>query len=645
MEHILFFPEPYPDEDFRSMVYRYHVRSGNVELNTTRKELFDLKSYKLGLFPRNLSYFLNQIPDAYHVTIEEILSHTWFPLFRPFFSKERISQVYDDIMNRTSNSSNYVSRVATQRNIPVLSKEIKYCPLCMKEDYKNYGESFVHLKHQLAFIDFCPKHQIILIDKCPQCGKYFSNQNNGVLKTKTCCNNIKYETVENSRITEFKIRFLNELNYLKEYGSTISSDDLYMKMIIHLGNNGYILIKGSIDRKRLLADVFKKYQDDCPDLIKAIKETLYTKGNIQYFLNQEKMTKFLIIYVLLIIFLAGSVEEFLNSKESYSIPLPFGAGPWPCHNDLCPSHLIVMPITKCERIYIRNGFKGRFICPVCGFEYEQKWIQGETESISNNKYIVKKRGYLWNEKVIELHNSRYKVDEIATILRSYKSNVQSVLKNYKKLTANTNIMVTTTKIDNAAEAILLGQSEVAATKTTIDEVRRNYRAKIKDLKKIRKNLNRTVAFRLAQKECKWLLRNDYEWLNHVLPTFSLDYLRMDINLQEKVRNVAKILYASNPPNRIRMYTILNRLDSKDKNFILSHKDKLPKTIAEVDLHIETIDDYQVRHVPVLVSQFKSIGRKEKVSLDSIITVRKSYQHCSEETKKRIEEVLEKLQND
>lgn len=645
MKHLIYFPEPYPDEDFRSIIYRYHIRSGNVEFKDTKKELFDVCSYKLGLFPRNLSKLLNKIPYEWNLTKENFLSHTWFPLFEPFLEKNRLAIINNDIMFGKSGISNFVGRVATQRNIPVLSKEIKYCPMCMEEDYKKYGESYVHLKHQLAFLDFCSDHYIKLTNKCSHCGTYFSNQGLGELSIKPCCTKVKYEKVTRSRITDFSIRLLTECAYIKERKSMMNADFIYSKLMVVLGNNGYINIKGKVYRRKLVEDLMKKYQKDCPDLIDIIKYKMPIERISSYFFTPEHMSKLIIFYVLLIIFLSGTTKTFIETDESYSIPIPFGTGPWPCHNHICPSHQVVKPITKCERSYILKGFKGRFICPICGFEYEKKWTTEEKEIISENKYIIKKRGHLWNERVLELYNLGYKVDEIAIIVKSYKSNIQSVLRNYKKLKANNNALATKTKSKDAERAILLGQSEVATTETIKDKVRMNYRAKINNLKKIHKNLNRTAAYRLAQKEYKWLLRNDNEWLNHILPAFSLDYLSMDIDLRQKVRNIAKILYASNPPNRIRMYTILNRLELKEKNLILSHKEKLPKTVAEVESQIETIDDYQVRHVPVLISHFKSIGRKEKVTFNSIASVHKSYRNCSEETKKRIEEVLNKLQND
>ena len=58
-EMLPFFPAPYPDEDFRSIVYRYHIRSKNVNLMNTKQELFNIKSLKNNHFPRNYNYLRN----------------------------------------------------------------------------------------------------------------------------------------------------------------------------------------------------------------------------------------------------------------------------------------------------------------------------------------------------------------------------------------------------------------------------------------------------------------------------------------------------------------------------------------------------------------------------------------------------------
>lgn len=42
--------------------------------------------------------------------------------------------------------------------------KLKYCPLCVREDRKNYGEAYWHRKHQIRNMSICTKHKCLLVD-------------------------------------------------------------------------------------------------------------------------------------------------------------------------------------------------------------------------------------------------------------------------------------------------------------------------------------------------------------------------------------------------------------------------------------------------------------------------------------------------
>jgi len=630
MRNLLFFPSGYPDEDFRSITYRYHLWAGNTEFKYTKKELFDIYSYKIGLFPRNLCYLLRKMPYNSNLTVNDILADTWFPLFKPFLNKEREADVINDIVEGKSSSNNYVGRVATQRNLPILSKSIRYCPLCIEEDYRTYGESYVHLNHQLAFVDFCHIHLVKLTDKCLECGNCLSDKNKGNLTIKPCCNEINYKKIEDDRSTKFKIRVIEEFYYLKEIGMSLNCNFIYNKMIVFLGEKGYIYNKGSINRLRLIDDLTKYFETQCPDLMLNINYTLFEKGNKQYFMSPNHMGKFILLYVLIIMYLAGSVENFLKSKGDYSIPIPFGNGPWPCNNKICPTFQIKKPIRNCKRKDITIGFKGKFKCPVCGFEYERKWM----ENCDVNQFTVKNKGDLWEKKVLELHNLGYTINVIAETLYSYNSSVQTFLKEYKKLTV----------IDKVSEEVLSGQLEIAATTlNNIEQTRDNYRQKIMKLKEQHGGINKTQARRLAKKEYIWLKQHDYRWLDKTLPKYKLDLLGIDLDLKDKIRLTSKSIYDLNPSYRIRKYTILKQLSPKNKNQYLTYSDKLPGAKTELEFWIESIEEYQLRKIPDLIKELRRMGRKKKITFRNICSIRTSYKNCTDEMKNKVEKVLNELQ--
>ncbi len=84
-----FFPTPYPDELFYSVVARYHVRSGNKSFRQTHEELFEtteLQPDKIVL-PNNLNFLISQLPQRSQLTIESLIKkNTLYPFFRNFLT-------------------------------------------------------------------------------------------------------------------------------------------------------------------------------------------------------------------------------------------------------------------------------------------------------------------------------------------------------------------------------------------------------------------------------------------------------------------------------------------------------------------------------------------------------------------------------
>lgn len=308
MKKLLFFPDPYPDEDFRSVIYRYHVRSGNSNFNQTKKELFNVNSDKVGSIPRNLSFLLNKMPYENHYTKEYILAFTWFPILKALLPKNRLHNVNKDIMFGKTGTSNYANKIDIQKHFPLVKKIVSYCPICINEDFENYGEAYIHLQHQLSFVNFCPLHHVYLIEKCLRCGKYLANKYSTSLTIKPCCDYSCIKKIKIDTIFYYKLKLLSEVNYFKQY-NRMDSKKLFAKIIVLLGNNNYINNKGVIDKTKLIEDLFEKYQEDYLFSLGIGRETLTSK-----FLNPNYMANFSIIYILLMCFLAGTVENFLKTR-------------------------------------------------------------------------------------------------------------------------------------------------------------------------------------------------------------------------------------------------------------------------------------------------------------------------------------------
>lgn len=150
-----YFPTPYPDELWYSVLCRYHVRSGNRESATTFRELFGNRDHAaLSTFLPNglITEIVNKLPDGMFHARELALDHTLFKYvfrFQKEADKERILSLALD------GRINYPVKLPR----PYQTKELKCCPLCAKEDLDTYGEVYWHLSHQIPYVSVCQKHK------------------------------------------------------------------------------------------------------------------------------------------------------------------------------------------------------------------------------------------------------------------------------------------------------------------------------------------------------------------------------------------------------------------------------------------------------------------------------------------------------
>ncbi|MDF9409681.1 TniQ family protein [Pelotomaculum isophthalicicum JI] len=91
-----FFPTPYPDEIFYSVLCRYHNRSGNPAFVSTAKTIWGKKISANLYLPQSLGKVALRIPSETGLTAEYFATrNTIYPFLKPFLSKERGLQVLE----------------------------------------------------------------------------------------------------------------------------------------------------------------------------------------------------------------------------------------------------------------------------------------------------------------------------------------------------------------------------------------------------------------------------------------------------------------------------------------------------------------------------------------------------------------------
>ena len=156
-----FFPAPYPDECYYSVLCRYMVHSG---LPSTANALLELFGREIGpastLMMPYMSGSASRWAELESGITEDVIvrEHTAYHYFSIVYRKKEAENLLDRMRNgkKCGCRMNYRSSLATSG--------LRYCPMCAYEEKVDYGEMYWHRTHQLKGVRYCTKHRIELAD-------------------------------------------------------------------------------------------------------------------------------------------------------------------------------------------------------------------------------------------------------------------------------------------------------------------------------------------------------------------------------------------------------------------------------------------------------------------------------------------------
>lgn len=158
---IVYLPEIYPDELVYSWFCRYFVHSGYFSHKMVLQDILYKKCNNPSKeFIGHLNPEMEQTIKQLYPIDELIIQHTMYPQYARFIPLEQkklalyhIGYDFCDVHHLFT----VLPRTGAEQNL-------RYCPLCMKEDRDIYGEAYWHRKHQIRNMYICPKHGCMLID-------------------------------------------------------------------------------------------------------------------------------------------------------------------------------------------------------------------------------------------------------------------------------------------------------------------------------------------------------------------------------------------------------------------------------------------------------------------------------------------------
>jgi predicted RNA-binding Zn-ribbon protein involved in translation (DUF1610 family) len=604
MGTLAYFPTLYPDEDFRSVVWRYHVRSGNKSLQDTNKDLFNFPTNRNLFLPRNLSFLLGKLPYGHEITLQKILDgHTLYSLCKLVLSEEQNCQ----LLRQIASHDEALGNTLFERVKLVVAPVIRYCPLCMKEDAQNYGECYVHRIHQVQFLHICTKHRVRLTTCCGTCQEQYSSSTGDNLTTTTICSQGHTPSIDRKLLSSeeltVEMQLLEDAQVLIGSSEYMNRSEIMRKFQAALWDKGYIDLFGRINKIKFHSDFDAVTKRTFPTLIPWINSSKKRET-----FRKEWRIPSLLTYIALMRFLsAGSVNDFIERSYECSVPRPFGSGPWVCLNPVCPETGKPV-ITSCNRTLKKRKFIGHFRCSNCGYTYVRSIAIRDVRQQCYT-HSVRTRGKVWETSLVQLRNSGLAWADIAKIFeitpRSAEKSFYQILK-AERVIYKSNLAQDETNVQVAFSEILQGAEEIATSQHIVyDACLKSKRERLLQVISQYPDLFRSEIHKKNPKNYEWLKKHDKGWLEEVLPppkTHShprigtrLDWAQVDRQLSLKVEEEARILYRLSPNGRIRPYSIISRLTKTDgRRLSKIPRERLPKSWEMLRKYTESDVEYQLR---------------------------------------------------
>ena len=154
---LIHFPTPYPEETFYSVLCRYYISTGIREMATVDRELFGGKngSSICTLYPnRTIASVMAELPDGLFDVKGLILNHTSFLYYTRIYDKGTKTAMLKDLAEGCGEMPAHL-----WYTYPRMKYSLRYCPLCVKDDTRVFGEPYYHVVHQIPLSCVCTRHR------------------------------------------------------------------------------------------------------------------------------------------------------------------------------------------------------------------------------------------------------------------------------------------------------------------------------------------------------------------------------------------------------------------------------------------------------------------------------------------------------
>ena len=151
-----YFPAPYPDELFYSVLCRWYLQEGRKEYRPSRQALFAGRDrVSMGtLYPNaTVCAVVSQIPDHLFSVRKLLIDNTPFPYYARIYPQETRFEMLEEVSHGQGQTPSHLWSAFRRE-----SYLLRYCPCCVAEDSRIFGEAYYHVEHQIPLVQVCRKH-------------------------------------------------------------------------------------------------------------------------------------------------------------------------------------------------------------------------------------------------------------------------------------------------------------------------------------------------------------------------------------------------------------------------------------------------------------------------------------------------------
>lgn len=156
------FPLPYRDELLYSVIARYGVHQGIISPKELLDEVYnDRKVVATADLPSHIDKVSSLYPDRADTAPDKLIYlHTLFPLYAPFVDEIRRKNCIKLMQQQSKGGTHLTLGVAASRIQQ--PRWLRYCPLCIQEQKKIFGEYYWLRNWQVTGADSCMFHGTLI---------------------------------------------------------------------------------------------------------------------------------------------------------------------------------------------------------------------------------------------------------------------------------------------------------------------------------------------------------------------------------------------------------------------------------------------------------------------------------------------------